>query len=48
MSNVNQFKQDINITYYSVIFIENKFIRGIWYRSFSENLKAFSTYDVTL
>ena len=29
MSNVNQFKQDINITYYSVLFIKNKFIRGM-------------------
>ena len=46
MSNVNQFKQDINIIYYSVLFIKNKFIRGICYRCFSENLKAFSIYGV--
>ena len=45
MSNVNQFKQDINIIYYSVLFIKNKF-RWICYRCFSGNLKAFSIYGV--
>ena len=48
MSNVNQSKQDINIIYYSVLFIKNKFIRAIGYRCFSENLKASSIYGVIL